>query len=588
MAADRDDLERIREAVNLVEMFEGVTAVQKVRGSFKALCPFHTEKTPSLSIDPARGLYHCFGCGAGGDVFTFMQETRGLSFVEALETLADQTGIAIRRDPGSSQRRDRRKRLAEAVEEAGRFYHDRLKQAPDAGHARSYLRGRGYGGEVVEQFELGYSPDEFDALVAHLRGRGFKEREIQAAGLARQGRSGRLIDLMRGRLMFPIRNAAGVMAGFGGRLLEGEGPKYLNTSETPLYKKGRLLYGLDRSRSAISREGTAVVVEGYTDVIAFHIAGLPLAVAACGASLGEGHFDLLRRFASRIVLAFDADEAGAGAVVRGDELRMAADLDLELRVAALPEGRDPADLVREGQGRRLAEAVAGAAAITSFRIDRILDRHKLSEPESAVRAAAEAAEMIARHPDGMARHRYASDVAVRTGTSPEAVLAKVQQALGRSRGLAPLRRAPGAGGAPSPPPRPPERSEADLLRRLMAGEAPAERVSPELFDHPAARRLAAWLLEAGRRLPSGGPVPIQGIEDQELAVLARELELRREPPPLPAEDVLAHLEERSMKRRKDRLRRRLESLDPGGDGGEFTRTMEELTALQRRSSGAGG
>lgn len=584
MAADRDDLERIREAVNLVEMFEGVTAVQKVRGSFKALCPFHTEKTPSLSIDPARGLYHCFGCGAGGDVFTFMQETRGLSFVEALETLADQTGIAIRRDPGSSQRRDRRKRLAEAVEEAGRFYHDRLRQAPDAGHARSYLRGRGYGGEVVEQFELGYSPDEFDALVAHLRGRGFKEREIAAAGLARQGRNGRLIDLMRGRLMFPIRNAAGVMAGFGGRLLEGEGPKYLNTSETPLYKKGRLLYGLDRSRSAISREGTAVVVEGYTDVIAFHIAGLPLAVAACGTSLGEGHFDLLRRFASRIVLAFDADEAGAGAVVRGDELRIAADLDLELRVAALPEGRDPADLVREGQGRRLAEAVDGAAAMTRFRIDRILARHDLAEPESAVRAAAEAAAMIARHPDGMARHRYASDVAVRTRTSPEAVLAEVRQALGRSRGSV----RPGASASPSPPPRPPERSEADLLRRLMAGEAPAERVSPELFDHPAARRLASWLLEAGRRLPSGGPVPIQGIEDQELAALARELGLRREPPPLPAEDVLAHLEERSMNRRKAQLRLRLESLDPGQDGGEYTRTMEELTALQRGGSGAGG
>ena len=586
MAADRDDLERIREAVNLVEMFEGVTAVRKVRGSFTALCPFHTEKTPSLSIDPGRGLYHCFGCGAGGDVFTFVQETRGLTFVEALEALADQTGVVIRRDPGASQRRDRRKRLAEAVEEAGRFYHARLKQAPDAGHARSYLRGRGYDGGVVEQFELGYSPDEFDAVVSHLRGRGFKEREIQAAGLARPGRNGRLIDLMRGRLMFPIRNAAGGLAGFGGRLLEGEGPKYLNTSETPLYKKGELLYGLDRSRSAISREGTAVVVEGYTDVIAFHLAGLPLAVAACGTSLGKGHFDLLRRFASRIVLAFDADDAGAGAVVRGDELRIAANLDLDLRVAAMPDGRDPADMVRQGQGRQLAEAVAASQTITRFRIERILERHDPSEPESAVRAVEEAAEMIARHPDGMARHRYASDVGVRTRTGPEAVLAKVQQALARSRG--PARRpppAPAAGSSPSPRL---ERSEADLLRRLMAGEAPAERVAPELFDHPAARRLAAWLLEEGRRLPSGGPVPIQGIEDPALAALARELGLKREPPPLPADDVLAHLEERSAKRRKAELRLRLESLDPGRDGGEYIRTMEELTALQRRSSGAGG
>ena len=386
MAADRDDLERIREAVNLVELFEGVTTVRKVRGSFMALCPFHTEKTPSLSIDPVRGLYHCFGCGVGGDVFSFVQETRGLSFVEALETLADQAGIVIRRDPGAAQRSERRKQLLEAVQEAGRFYNARLKEAPDAGPARAYLRGRGYDGEVVEQFELGYAPDEFDALVSHLRSRGFREKDIATAGLARPARNRRLVDLMRGRLMFPIRNTAGDMVGFGGRLLAGEGPKYLNTSETTLYKKGELLYGLDRSRSAISREGRAVVVEGYTDVIAFHLADMPLAVATCGTALGEGHFDLLRRFASRIVMAFDADDAGAGAAVRGDELRIAANLDLDLRVAKMPEGRDPADMVLEGQIPQLKEAVDSAQTITRFRIERIFARRDLSEPEDAIRA----------------------------------------------------------------------------------------------------------------------------------------------------------------------------------------------------------
>ena len=346
MAADRDDLERIRQAVNLVELFEGVTTVRKVRGAFKALCPFHTEKTASMSIDPARGLYHCFGCGVGGDIFTFVQETQGLAFGEAVEMLADQAGIVVRRDPQAAKRRERRSRLVEAVETAGRFYHARLKESPDAGHARAYVRSRDYGVEVVDEFRIGYAPDNFDTLTSHLRGQGFRESDIEAAGLGRRGRGRRLFDQMRGRLMFPIHDVRGEMVGFGGRMLRGEGPKYLNTAETPLYKKSELLYGLDRARSAISREGTAVVVEGYTDVIAFHIAGMPLAVATCGTALGEGHFDLLRRFAPRIVLAFDADAAGAGAAIRGDELRITSDLDLDLRVAEMPEGRDPADLVQ--------------------------------------------------------------------------------------------------------------------------------------------------------------------------------------------------------------------------------------------------
>ena len=595
MAADRDDLERIREAVNLVELFEGVTTVRKVRGSFMALCPFHTEKTASLSIDPVRGLYHCFGCGVGGDVFSFVQETRGLSFVEALEMLADQAGIVIRRDPGAAQRSERRKQLLEAVQEAGRFYNARLKEAPDAGPARAYLRGRGYDGEVVEQFELGYAPDEFDALVSHLRSRGFREKDIATAGLARPARNRRLVDLMRGRLMFPIRNTAGDMVGFGGRLLAGEGPKYLNTSETTLYKKGELLYGLDRSRSAISREGTAVVVEGYTDVIAFHLADMPLAVATCGTALGEGHFDLLRRFASRIVMAFDADAAGAGAAVRGGELRIAVDLDLDLRVAKMPEGRDPADMVLEGQIPQLKEAVDSAETITRFRIDRILARRDLSEPEAAIRAMGEAAKVIARHPDEMARHRYASYVAVRTRTGEAAVMAKVRAAPGRPRGGRPKGGRTNGGRPQQAPPREadergpardPERSEADLLRHLMAGAAPDAKVSPGMFDHPGARRLAAWLLEEGRRLPPGTPVPILEIQDRDLAALARRLELMRDPPPLPVEDVLAHLEERSVKRQKAELQLRLESLDRGRDEEEYLRTMEELMILQRRGSGS--
>lgn len=581
MAADRDDLERIRRAVNLVALFEGVTTVRKVRGAFKALCPFHSEKTPSLSIDPARGLYHCFGCGVGGDVFTFVQETRGLSFVEAVETLADQAGIVIRRDPAAAKRREKRGRLVEAVEEAARFYHARLKEGPDARHARSYLRGRDYDLEVVEQFRLGYAPDAFDALTGHLRRKGFKEAHIKAAGLARPGQSGRLFDQMRGRLMFPIRNVRGEMVGFGGRLLSGDGPKYLNTAETSLYKKSELLYGLDTARSAISREETAVVVEGYTDVIAFHIAAMPLAVATCGTALGEGHFDLLRRFAPRIVLAFDADAAGAGAAIRGDELKITADLGLDLRVAEMPEGRDPADLVQDGQKEVLRRAVERSTPITEFRIERILARYDLGEREARTRAMREAAALIARHPDDADRYQHALYVARRTWMPEGRVVGEIARARGG--------RDTGDGPAPEQARRPRrvDRAERDLLRHLLAGTAPPDRVIPDLFEHDASYRLAGLLLEEARRFEPGTPLRVTEIEDPDMAAMARRLVVM-EDPPMPVEDALSHLEGRLARRQKDELRLRLESIDRGSDPEGYSRTLNELITLTERDPRSGG
>ena len=579
--AERDDLERIRQAVNLVELFEGVTTVRKVRGAFKALCPFHTEKTPSMSIDPARGLYHCFGCGVGGDVFTFVRETQGLNFGEAVEMLGDRVGIAVRRTPGAARRSEHRRRLIEAVEEAGRFYHSRLKQGPDAGHARSYLRGREYGVEVVDEFEIGYAPDSFDALTGHLRDRGFKDRDMIDGGLARRGQGGRLFDLMRGRLMFPIRNVRSEMVGFGGRLLRGDGPKYLNTAETSLYKKSELLYGLDRARSAISREGTAVVVEGYTDVIAFHIAGMPLAVATCGTALGEGHFDLLRRFAPRVVLAFDADAAGAGAAIRGDELRITSDLGLELHVAEMPQGRDPADLVQNGQENLLKEAVKNSKAITAFRIDQILARYDLHQLAARTRAMREAVELLANHPDDADLTQHAFAVADWTRFGRDRVLQEIEIASQRS---ATDRSARQEGVTPDIGvlSKPLDRAERDLIRHLMAGTAQRDRVTQDHFEDESVWGLAEWLLEAGRHLEPGTPVPLSGIEDQRLAGMARRLAMLDEPV-IPVADVLAHLEERDMTRRKTELRRRLDSIDPETDRKVSFDILLELKALERES-----
>ncbi len=584
MATDRDDLERIRQAVNLVELFEGVTTVRKVRGSFKALCPFHSEKTPSLSIDPARGLYHCFGCGVGGDVFTFVQETQGLSFVEAMEMLADRAGVVVRRDPRAVQRRERRSRLVEAVAEAGRYYQDRLKSAPDAGHARSYVRGRNYGIDVVDQFELGYAPDQAEALVSYLRGKGHKDSDILTAGLARRVGRGRLIDQMRGRLIFPIHNVRGEMVGFGARLLRGEGPKYLNTPETPLYKKSELLYGLDKARSAISREELGVVVEGYTDVIAFHLADLPLAVATCGTALGEAHFDLLRRFSSRIVLAFDADAAGAGAAVRGDDLRITSELGLDLRVAMMPEGRDPADLVFEDKGDLLREAVDGSAPITEFRLNRLLGQYNLGEREARTRAMREAAELIARHPDEVARYQHALYVAGRTHMSIDLVQAEIQRNAAAGRGGRSQGRPRTSGRPAAPRPRASgamDRSERDLLRHLMAGTAERDRVSPDLFEHDQAAVLARWLLEEGKHLDKGVPVPLDGLKDQAMSAMARRLAIMNTPL-LPFEDVMSHLEGRAVGHRKDELLVILGGIDQKKDPEAYSQALAELIALQER------
>ena len=470
--------------------------------------------------------------------------------------------------------------------EAGRYYQDRLKSAPDAGHARSYVRGRSYGVEVVDQFELGYAPDQPEALVSHLRGKGHKDSDILTAGLARRVGRGRLVDQMRGRLIFPIHNVRGEMVGFGARLLRGEGPKYLNTPETPLYKKSELLYGLDKARSAISREELGVVVEGYTDVIAFHLADLPLAVATCGTALGEAHFDLLRRFSSRIVLAFDADAAGAGAAVRGDDLRITSELGLDLRVAVMPEGRDPADLVFEDKGDLLREAVDGSAPITEFRLNRLLGQYNLGEREARTRAMREAAELIARHPDEAARYQHALYVAGRTHMSIDLVQAEIGRNAATGRGGRSQGR-PRTDGRPAAP-RPAasgamDRSERDLLRHLMAGTAERDRVSPDLFDHDQAAVLAHWLLEEGKHLEEGVPVPLDGLKDQAMSAMARRLVVMSTPL-LPFEDVMSHLEGRAVMRRKNELRLILEEIDQTKEPEAYSSTLGELIALQERGS----
>lgn len=579
MAYRREDIEAVRAATDLVELVGEVTKVQRSGRAVMAVCPFHQEKAPSLSVDPARGLYHCFGCGKSGDLFRFVQEIHHLDFNDAVELLARRAGVPLHRDPEAARRKSRREALIGAVEKAVEFYHHRLRRAPDAAGARGYLRGRGYEADQVASYRLGYAPQGGDVLVRFLREQAIPEEVMLAAGLAARSRSGRLFDRFRDRVMFPIFDVRGDPVGFGARLLGGEGPKYLNSPDSAIYQKSHLLYGLNWAKSEIVRQGLAVVVEGYTDVIALAEAGRSLAVATCGTALGEGHLDLLRRFTERVVLMFDADEAGVEASLRGFERTVPGDLDL--RVALLPTGRDPADLASAGETQILEEAIGASQPLLQFRLDKELDRFDLSEPEARGRAVRAAAGLVARHPDPVTRHEYAVLVARRTGVDLKVVAAAVEQAA---------HQAPPPAAVPAPVAERltgEDKAEQELLRLMLANH-PGVRsagVSEALFsrpEHRAAYRLLAPTLEA---LPPGEAPDLGALlgtpEAADTSDMLAALAMVDRPLADDAAGLVARLEAGALDRRIEELRRRLAEAERA-PGGAPSALLEELVALERR------
>ena len=412
MGIVEDDIERVRAASLLADVVQQYVSLRRVGRRSTGLCPFHAEKTPSFSVNEEIGRYYCFGCGAKGDVFTFVQDMEHLDFAGAVEWLANRSGITLRyTSGGESRERHRRKRLLEALAAAAEWYHARLLTSPDARPARDYLRSRGIDGTVARQFKLGWAPDDWDALV---REAGITPELLVGAGLAFTNRRDRLQDAFRARIMFPILNEAGEVVAFGGRILPGstDPAKYKNSPETPVYTKSKTLYGLSWAKAEVVRTGQVVVCEGYTDVIGFHRAGIPGAVATCGTALTEDHVRLLKRFASRVVLAFDADAAGLAAAERFYEWEHA--YELSVSVARLPGGVDPDELATRDPAA-LVEAVADARPFLAFRVDRVLGGADLSTPEARARAAEAALAVVNEHPNELVRRQYAADVAVRCG-----------------------------------------------------------------------------------------------------------------------------------------------------------------------------
>jgi DNA primase len=428
-----DDIERVRSQTSLLAVISDHVALRRSGTRWVGLCPFHNERSGSFSVNDELGFYYCFGCQAKGDAITFVREVLHLDFVGAVEHLAGRAGVTLHYDDAKeSGDRQRRRVLVDAMAAAADWYHERLLTSPDAASARGYLRSRGYDGDVVRRYRIGWAPDGWDVLCKSL---GVPADVLADTGLGFTNKAGRLQDSFRARIMFPISDARGDAVAFGGRILPGgDGPKYKNSAASRIYDKSEVLYGLSWSKGEIVRDGLAVVCEGYTDVIGLATAGIGKGVATCGTALTERHVIALRRFSPRIVFAYDADAAGQGAAERVYEWEQRHDL--VVLVAALPPGSDPGELARTDP-EALHRAVTDAKPFLAFRLDRLLAGADLTTVEGRARAAGQGIELIREHPSELVRDQYVMELADRC------------------------------------------RVEADRLRATLAGPAPQARAVPQ-------------------------------------------------------------------------------------------------------------
>lgn len=480
-----EDVVRVREAADIVQVISAHTQLKRVGRSWSGLCPFHGEKSPSFSVNQEKGVFYCFGCQAKGDVITFVRDIDHLDFQGAVEQLAAKFGIVLHyTDRNEGERREARSKLRDALVAAVDWYHQRLLTAPDAGAARRYLRDRGFDGDTVRRYRIGWAPDDWDQLVKALP---FPPKVLRDAGLGRESKRGGTNDFFRARVLFPIFDPQGDPVGFGGRMLPGgRPPKYQNTPETALYRKSKVLYGLNWAKDEAVRTNEFVICEGYTDVIGFATVGVERAVATCGTALTDEHVRTLQRWAPRLVLAFDPDAAGQAAADRVYEWERKHEV--EVAVAALPPGGDPADLARSDPDA-LRRTVTDAQPFLGFRVDRILAAAQLGTPEGRGRAAEAALAAIAEHPSEFVRDQYVMVVADRCHLDPD----RLRSSL-RSGGVRPRVR-------PEPPDSRRDRHDTPETEALRLAVTRPDEMLPllheVLFDDERHRAVLRALVAAG-------------------------------------------------------------------------------------------
>jgi DNA primase len=616
----RDDvIAAIRERLPLDQVVGDYVQLRPAgAGRVKGLCPFHDEKTPSFNVNVALGFYKCFGCGASGDAITFVREVDHLSFSDAVEVLARKAGVEVVYEQGGAaprQHASERQRLLDAHKEAAAFYVAQL-QSPEAEIGRSFLRERGFDEAAWARFGVGYAPNDWEGLTRQLRAKGFTNEELLAGGLATQGQRGTPYDRFRGRLVWPIRDMKGDVIGFGARRLreDDQGPKYLNTPETPLYKKSQVLYGVDLAKNDIATRYKAVVVEGYTDVMACHLAGETTAVATCGTAFGVEHIQILRRllmdqdeFRGRVVFTFDGDEAGRKAALKafGDDQRFVT----QTFVAVQPDGLDPCELRQQRGDLAVRDLIASHVPLAEFAIRSTLERFDLDIPEGRVQALAAAAPVVATLKDWSLRDEYARRLAGWLGMDEQGVLARVrggepvpgQQGHGQQGGSAPRQQQRRQQQATvRPDPRDPglivEREVSKLAVQRPALLGPEfDALDAVVFTSPAYAAVRTAVAKAGGVATAvGGPDWVAKLQEvaetdsvrdlvTELAVEA--LQIKDESDPRYATSLVARLEEMALTRQIQELKSRLQRVNPVEAATEYNRLFGELIVLEQRKKG---
>ncbi|GAA2416019.1 DNA primase [Nonomuraea africana] len=594
------DIALVRERSPIAEVIgEHIQLRNAGGGNLKGLCPFHDEKSPSFNVTPERGMYFCFGCGEGGDVITFVEKIEHLSFHESVERLAQRAGIQLQYEQGGYvPKRDQgeRARLIEAHKVAAEFYVERLF-APEAAPGRRFLSERGFERADAELFGVGYAPNEWEALTRHLLGRGFTAQEIVKGGLAKEGRRGPM-DRFRGRLIWPIRDATGDVIGFGARKLldTDDGPKYLNTPESPLYKKSQVLYGIDLAKREISKRSQAVIVEGYTDVMACHLAGVPTAVATCGTSFGEEHIKMLRRFlldqsstTGEVIFTFDGDAAGQKAALRAfaDEQKFVT----QTYVAVQPDGLDPCDLrVKQGDAA-VRDLVASREPLFQFAIRSTISRYDLRTNEGKIAALDAAAPIVAGIKDAGLRKRYAIDLDRWLGFMDERfVIQRIAEVGGAQAGRP--QRAPKAA-----PIDPHVRVEGELLK--LAVQRPAllgprfDALESQAFTTPDHVTVHSVIMAAGGTSAGGhgGREWVDRLIEHAPDEAARSLITRFAVEPVQADAeteqrygaaMLVAIEAVAVDRAIHQAKTRMQRLNPVEEQAEYNKLFGELVALEQQ------
>ena len=611
-----DDIALVRERARIDEVVANyVTLRHAGGGSQKGLCPFHDEKSPSFNVNPSKNFFHCFGCGEGGDVIAFLMKIDGLGFSEAVERLADKYGVQLRYQEGSDRpaKRDHnlRPRMLEAHKVAQAYYAEQLA-TPEALQARQFLDQRGFDADAAATFGVGFAPRGGDDLFKYLRQKGFRDEELVTGGLVAQGNRGHY-DRFRGRLLWPIRETNGDVIGFGARRIFDDDridAKYLNTAETPIYKKSHVLYGIDLARRDIARASQAVVVEGYTDVMACHLAGVPTAVATCGTAFGEDHSRVLRRllkdhdeFRGEVIFTFDGDAAGQKAALRAFE----GDQNFagQTYVAVEPDGLDPCDVRLQKGDASVRELVARRIPLYRFVLGNVVNNFDLDRADGRVDALREAAKLVSAIRDRSKVEAFARELAGMVGVDVEEARSEVRRASNRrpdersrpgradERGRPEEPEAPRSAAPPLPDLRDPRFAlERETLKLVVQHPESVGRMARDVdgddFKHPTYR--AVWEAVTACGGPAGAPggeVWVSKLRDsvaeptvvQALSALAVE-PLKRPPTTAYAAAHVFRLQELTAMRRIADLKSKLQRTNPVEQATEYNRMFGDLIALE--------